>query len=136
MKLASAAELEAVLHDYRPSHRWSVGGRLPAAVCVPLQESDRGPQGWAIKRAAGLRHHSRELAFPGGKPEPEDGSLLETALRETEEELGFGRRQLVVLGELAAVPTATSRFALRPFICLVEPLRGRQHVRRHRPHPG
>jgi 8-oxo-dGTP pyrophosphatase MutT (NUDIX family) len=74
---------------------------------------------WAIKRPDGLRHHSREIAFPGGKPEATDGSLLDAALRETEEELGIDRTRLRFLGPLTPVPTATSHFALHPFVAEV-----------------
>ena len=96
--------------------RWSLQGRIEAAVCVPLHEGPRGLEVWAIKRVDALRHHAREIAFPGGKPDPEDRDLSDTALREMEEELGIARSQLRVLGALAPVPTATSRFTLNPFV--------------------
>jgi 8-oxo-dGTP pyrophosphatase MutT (NUDIX family) len=75
---------------------------------------------WAIKRVDRLRHHAREIAFPGGKPDPGDRDLADTAFRETEEELGISRERLHLLGSLAPVPTATSRFTLNPFVALVE----------------
>jgi 8-oxo-dGTP pyrophosphatase MutT (NUDIX family) len=115
-RLASTAELREALAGYEPARRWSVEGRRAAAVCVPIQDRNSGPRIWAIKRPAGLRHHSREMAFPGGKPEPGDEDLLATALRETEEEIGISRSLLTPLGALPAVPTATSRFALSPFL--------------------
>ena len=96
--------------------RWSLEGRIPAAVCVPLHEGPRGLEVWAIKRVDAMRHHAREIAFPGGKPDPDDRDLADTALREMEEELGIDRSQLRVLGALAPVPTATSRFTLNPFV--------------------
>jgi 8-oxo-dGTP pyrophosphatase MutT (NUDIX family) len=96
-------------------------GRIPAAVCVPLHRGARGLEVWAIKRVADLRHHAREIAFPGGKPDPGDRDLADTALRETEEELGIPRRRLRILGALSPVPTATSRFTLNPFVIEVEP---------------
>jgi 8-oxo-dGTP pyrophosphatase MutT (NUDIX family) len=76
---------------------------------------------WAIKRPDRLRHHSREIGFPGGKPEPQDGNLLNTALRETEEELAIDSSLLRVLGALAPVPTATSLFALHAFVVGLAP---------------
>lgn len=94
-------------------------GRLQAAVCVPLHFGDRGLEIWAIKRPDAMRHHARELAFPGGKPDAADRGLADTALREMEEEIGIPRGQLTVLGRLAPVPTATSRFTLNPFVTLV-----------------
>lgn len=95
-------------------------GRIPAAVCVPLHQGSLGLEVWAIKRMESLRHHAREIAFPGGKPDPGDRDLLDTALREMEEELGISRLRLRVLGPLTPVPTATSLFTLNPFVIEVE----------------
>jgi len=115
------AALEAAIAS-RPSRpsRLALEGRIPAAVCVPLHEGSRGLEVWAIKRMASLRHHAREIAFPGGKPEPGDLDLADTALRETEEELGIPRARLRVLGALSPAPTATSRFTLNPFVVCVD----------------
>ena len=98
---------------------WPMEGRIQAAVCVPLHFGPRGLEIWAIKRTDGMRHHAREIAFPGGKPEAGDHDLADTALREMEEELGIRRDEARVLGALAPVPTATSRFTLNPFVALV-----------------
>ena len=98
---------------------WPMEGRIEAAVCVPLHFGHRGLEIWAIKRTDGMRHHAREIAFPGGKPDAGDRDLADTALREMEEELGIGRNEVRVLGALAPVPTATSRFTLNPFVALV-----------------
>jgi 8-oxo-dGTP pyrophosphatase MutT (NUDIX family) len=72
-----------------------------------------------IKRPGSMRHHAREVAFPGGRREPEDADLLATALRETEEELGLMRADLRPLGALSPCPTATSTFLLHPFLVAV-----------------
>jgi 8-oxo-dGTP pyrophosphatase MutT (NUDIX family) len=127
------AALEAAISGRRASRRsfpraraeagggpFALEGRIPAAVCVPLHGGARGLEVWAIKRVAGLRHHAREIAFPGGKPDPGDRDLADTALRETEEELGIARASLRILGALTPVPTATSRFTLNPFVVRVE----------------
>jgi 8-oxo-dGTP pyrophosphatase MutT (NUDIX family) len=100
--------------------RFALEGRIPAAVCVPLHDGPRGLEVWAIKRVDALRNHARELAFPGGKPQGSDRDLADTALRETEEELGISRSRLRIIGTLSAVPTATSRFTLNPFLVQVE----------------
>lgn len=121
MTQASTADLARAIAERppRPS-RWSLEGRIEAAVCVPLHEGSRGLEVWAIKRVDGTRHHAREIAFPGGKPDPGDRDLLDTALREFEEELGIRREQVRTLGALSPVPTATSRFTLNPFVVEVE----------------
>ncbi|MDQ6772401.1 MAG: CoA pyrophosphatase [Candidatus Dormibacteraeota bacterium] len=121
MTPASIAELRAALAARPPFQtRWATGDRIQAAVCVPLHEAPGGLEVWSIKRPDGLRHHAREIAFPGGKVAPEDRDLEATARRETEEELGVAQARLLSLGRLGAVPTATSRFTLNPFVVLVE----------------
>ena len=125
MRHGSATDLERLKAAIasRPTRRsrLSLDGRIQAAVCVPLHQGALGLEVWAIKRMDTLRHHAREIAFPGGKPDPGDRDLLDTALRETEEELGIERERLDVLGALTPVPTATSRFTLNPFVVEVEP---------------
>jgi 8-oxo-dGTP pyrophosphatase MutT (NUDIX family) len=121
MKRASVADLEAALQGWEShAHRDGSGPeRIQAAVCLPLRDTPGGVAGWCIRRPDGLRHHSREMAFPGGKRDPGDADLDATALRETEEELGIPRARLRILGHLAAVPTATSLFTLNPVVAEV-----------------
>jgi 8-oxo-dGTP pyrophosphatase MutT (NUDIX family) len=92
-----------------------VAGRIAAGVAVPLHPGPRGLEVLLIKRPGTMRHHARELAFPGGRHEPDDPDLVATALRETEEELGLDRSFLRALGALSPVPTLTSTFLLHPF---------------------
>ncbi len=99
----------------------SLAGRVPAGVTVPLHPGSRGLEVLMIKRPDTMRHHAREVAFPGGRPEPEDADLLATALRETEEELGLSRVDLRPLGTMSPVPTATSTYLLHPFLVAVAP---------------
>src|SRR6202165_3719237 len=93
MKRASVADIEAALQTWsRSAHRDGSGPeRIQAAVCLPLRDTAKGVACWFIRRPDGLRHHSREMAFPGGKRDPSDADLDATALRETEEELGIPR---------------------------------------------
>src|ERR1700694_1764510 len=123
MKRASVADIEAALQTWsRSAHRDGSGPeRIQAAVCLPLRDTAKGVACWFIRRPDGLRHHSREMAFPGGKRDPSDADLDATALRETEEELGLPRPRLRLLGRLAAVPTATSLFTLNPIVVEVLP---------------
>lgn len=68
-----------------------------------------------IERSPELRSHAGQLAFPGGKPEPEDRDLLHTALREAEEEVGLDASRVTVLGRLGEVPTPTG-YMIIPFV--------------------
>jgi 8-oxo-dGTP pyrophosphatase MutT (NUDIX family) len=66
----------------------------------------------------GTRHRG-EMSFPGGKFEPEeDNSLRDTALRETEEEIGVPRNQIRIIGCLNDFPTI-SKFIVTPFLGLI-----------------
>lgn len=73
------------------------------------------------KRSEGLPNHAGQVSFPGGTRETQDISLLHTALRETEEEIGLRADALEVLGQLPAL-TLPSGFHVTPFVALSDPL--------------
>jgi len=100
MSLDSTLEaLRAAIAGLEPRRsRWSLAGRVSAGVCVPLQLGSPGLEVLMIKRPGTMRQHAREVAFPGGRAEPGDLDLLDTALRETWEELGLKRQDLEPLG--------------------------------------
>jgi 8-oxo-dGTP pyrophosphatase MutT (NUDIX family) len=75
----------------------------------------RGERLLLIERSRSLSMHAGQLAFPGGKQEPHDRDLLDTALRESEEEVGLCREEVRVLGRLEPVPTPTG-FVIVPFV--------------------
>jgi 8-oxo-dGTP pyrophosphatase MutT (NUDIX family) len=77
-------------------------------------------------RSSTVEHHKGQISFPGGVREAGDASLLETALRETHEEIGLERRGIEIVGELPDVPTFVTQFRVRPFIGVV---RGRPLLR-------
>lgn len=114
-----------------------LGGRSPrraeegsydseAAVALMLRPTGSGLEFLAIKRAEHERDPwSGHMALPGGRHEPGDGSLWETAVRETSEEVGVdlgavGR----ALGQLDDVYPRTRRIpaiAITPYVVAVEP---------------
>ena len=69
-----------------------------------------------IKRPEYPGVHSGQIAFPGGKWEPEDGDLSVTALREAEEEIGVYAEKVTLLGKLSDVYIPPSNFLVSPFI--------------------
>lgn len=77
----------------------ATGDRL-SAVLIPLYAHRDEPHVILTRRAAHLRTHSREVAFPGGGREPGDADLWETALRETREEIGMDPAAATRIGEL------------------------------------
>ncbi len=86
-----------------------------AAVVALLMRTGEGPELALIERSADLRAHAGQLALPGGKPEPHDGSLLDTALREAREEVALPESGATVLGRLGPVPTPTG-FVIVPYV--------------------
>ena len=67
-----------------------------------------------------MRFHAGEISFPGGKPEPGDSDLLDTALRETREEIGLEIKREQVAGQLEPVITLNSGFKILPFVAVVD----------------
>lgn len=92
-----------------------------SAVLVILYNRHRQPHVLLSQRSEDLRQHAGEISFPGGTPEPKDTSLLETALRETREELDLDIPKSLILGLLPQVQTLTG-FNISPFVTLVDPL--------------
>jgi len=66
-----------------------------------------------------MKFHAGEISFPGGKLDSEDSDLLETALRETREEIGLPISKEQVIGQLEPVVTLNSGFLILPFISVV-----------------
>jgi 8-oxo-dGTP pyrophosphatase MutT (NUDIX family) len=86
-----------------------------AAVLVPLFCEGDGLHALLTKRPLSLRKHPGQISFPGGKRDDEDATLLHTALRESEEEIGLARTHVTILGQLGALPTVTA-FYVTPFV--------------------
>jgi 8-oxo-dGTP pyrophosphatase MutT (NUDIX family) len=93
----------------------------PAAVLVAIALDADTPRVIAVQRAQTLREHAAEVAFPGGKPDPEDPDLAATALREAEEEVGIAPSDVTLLGTLTSVPVITGRFTLHPYVGTLRP---------------
>ena len=67
-----------------------------------------------------MKFHSGEISFPGGKLDSTDSDLLQTALRETSEEIGLTISKEQVIGQLDPVVTLNSGFLILPFISVVD----------------
>ncbi len=92
----------------------------PAAVLVPVVARREAATVLLTQRAAHLRDHSGQIAFPGGKIDADDASPLAAALREAEEEIGLDRGFVRPLGYLEPYVT-TSGFRIVPVVSLVDP---------------
>jgi len=102
-----------------PGTEPSAAGPVAAAVLVPIHEQDDRPHLVLTKRRSDLRRHAGEISFPGGRRDPEDADLSETALREAEEEIGLARDQVSLLGELPPTSTFATNYVIHPFVASI-----------------
>src|SRR5450830_1494296 len=72
------------------------------------------------QRASGLNHHAGQISFPGGRFEPSDLVPVETAIRETEEEIGLNRQCIEVIGTMPEYRTGTG-YQVTPVVSLITP---------------
>ena len=91
-----------------------------AAVLVPLVERPEGMTVLLTQRTAHLNSHAGQVSFPGGKTEPYDEHAEDTALRETEEEIGLPREHVELIGRLGTRTTG-SGFRVPPVVGLIRP---------------
>lgn len=91
-----------------------------AAVLVPLVRRREGLTLLLTQRTAHLADHAGQISFPGGRVETADASREDTALRETEEEIGLARAHVEVLGRLPEYDVP-SGFRITPVVGWVEP---------------
>ena len=91
------------------------GGR-DSAVLILFGEGPEGPDVLLIERAATLRSHAGQPAFPGGAQDPEDDGPVAAALREAEEEVGLRPDTVDVIGVLPALYLPPSGFVVHPVV--------------------
>ena len=91
-----------------------------AAVLIALTRHETSPEIVFTRRSSHLTTHGGEVAFPGGKRDPDDKSLLQTALRESHEEIGLPGDKVDFLGTTGDV---ISRFGIKvtPCIGVIDP---------------
>jgi 8-oxo-dGTP pyrophosphatase MutT (NUDIX family) len=107
-------------YDQAPGAPGIRAKRTPAAVLVALIERSRDFSVLLTTRTSDLKHHAGQIAFPGGRREPEDTDMIACALREAEEEVGLARHAVEVLGVLSPYVTITG-FEVTPVIGVVAP---------------
>lgn len=100
-------------------------GQLPeqlrrAAVLIALVARPEGVTVLLTRRTDHLSSHAGQISFPGGRAEEFDSSPIETALRETEEEIGLGREHIEIIGVLPDY-TTVSAYRVTPIVALVQP---------------
>ncbi len=100
-------------------HLWRPAEALrPAAVLVPVMQRGAGLTILLTQRTDHLYDHAGQISFPGGRAETRDASPADTALRETDEEIGLPQSLVEVLGELPEYTTVTG-YRVIPVVGLV-----------------
>ena len=104
----------------RPRSSFEVAGQFPnqAAVLIPITDHPLHPDIVLTKRAEHLSTHSGEVSFPGGKWETHDNSLIDTALRESHEEINLIPEVVEIIGQQ---PHHTSLWGLKvtPYVGII-----------------
>lgn len=94
------------------------GGRVDAAVLVPIYGWSDDPGLVFTERRHDLRRHAGEVSFPGGRRDPGE-TYVETALREAEEEIGLDPDEVHVVGALPPIGTFVTNFKVHPVVGLI-----------------
>ncbi len=92
-----------------------MGPLREAAVLIPLYVREKALWTLFTKRTEMVEHHKGQISFPGGGRSEADANLWETAIRETEEEIGVPRGGVRILGALPKLVTVTD-FEVSPFV--------------------
>jgi 8-oxo-dGTP pyrophosphatase MutT (NUDIX family) len=87
----------------------------PAAILLPIVEREE-PSVLLTKRTEGMPTHAGQISFPGGRVHADDASLIDTALRELEEEIGISREFVEIAGFLQPYETVNSGFLILPVV--------------------
>ena len=95
------------------------GPLRPAAVLMPLLRQDGAWHLLYTRRTDHLPEHSGQVAFPGGRMDPEDTSPEATALREAQEEIGLQPQSVRILGRLGNYPTITA-YCVTPVVAAID----------------
>lgn len=96
-------------------------GRLSSSVLIPIFHKDGRYYILFTKRTQLVKHHKGEMSFPGGVFEEDDRTLVNTALRESCEEIGLAPADVEILGQLDDIATRTSNFIVSPFVAFIPP---------------
>jgi 8-oxo-dGTP pyrophosphatase MutT (NUDIX family) len=117
-KADDLARVQQILAQHQPLQLGA--GHPEAAVLVALSDQSHGPELLLTRRARHMAIHSGEVAFPGGKHEQADKSLLHTALREAEEEVALPQSSVQYAGRLNQRMTR-SNIIVTPYVGLIPP---------------
>lgn len=111
-------KIEKILRHYKKK-KITDENLKSSAVLIPLFYSQGQYHVLFAKRSDEVNFHKGQVCFPGGGPELRDPNLLQTALREAEEEIGLKAKDVKILGELDDNLTFTSGYVISPFVAFI-----------------
>jgi 8-oxo-dGTP pyrophosphatase MutT (NUDIX family) len=114
----SSSDLRELLLEPAEALELEAHGRTEAAVLVPMHGWPERPGLVFTERRSDLKRHAGEISFPGGRRD-EGEELLDTALREAEEEIGLSRGNVEVAGALPPIGTFVTNYKITPFVGLI-----------------
>ena len=115
----SSSDLRELLLDPAEAAELEAHGRTEAAVLVPMHGWPDNPGLVFTERRPDLKRHAGEISFPGGRRD-EGEELIDTALREAEEEISLSRDNVEVVGALPPIGTFVTNYKISPFVGLIE----------------
>lgn len=121
--MASAPQVERLQHVLHRRLRQEIDVAPPlvrAGVLIPVFTRGELVDILLTRRTDTVLTHKGQISFPGGQREETDAETVETALRESYEEVGLEPSRVTVLGELDDVFTAVSSFVITPVVGLVQ----------------
>jgi 8-oxo-dGTP pyrophosphatase MutT (NUDIX family) len=111
-------QIEKILRE-REKKKVSAENLKVSAVLIPLFYDQGQYHVLFTERSDEVNSHKGQVCFPGGTQEPSDSSLLQTALREIEEEISLKANDVEILGELDDSVTLTSNYVISPFVAFI-----------------
>ncbi len=118
MKYQQAIERITDKLSSRTPQKLRIKNFRPAAIIIPVFEKNDEAHILLTVRTDTVGHHKGQISCPGGARDPEDNSLQETALRETEEEVGIPMSDVNIIDRLDDFPTISS-FQVTPFVATI-----------------
>jgi 8-oxo-dGTP pyrophosphatase MutT (NUDIX family) len=115
MNINEILKIKSILKNYRRNKLKATG--KCASVLIPLTIKNNNLFILLTKRTSNLREHSGEYSFPGGIQEKNE-SLMDTALRETKEEIGINKSQIEIIGKLDD-EISIGKYRVTPFVAFV-----------------
>jgi 8-oxo-dGTP pyrophosphatase MutT (NUDIX family) len=103
----------------RHKRRITGANLVTSAVLVPIYYKKGQYYILFTKRTERVKEHKGQISFPGGATHKRDSTLVDTALRESAEEIGLDPGKVKVLGELDDTLTETSNYVISPFVALI-----------------